>query len=252
MANFEDLEWRADRVLLHGLVFRNHYVKNDAEWDLGDRCIPLIKTKLLIDGYRRFFASKPGFAPRYIFEIGMFSAGSIAFWYEVFRPEKIVGVDINPSKENEYFKRYIEREGLDERIRPYWNTDQSDAAKLRRIVREELPHGIDLVFDDASHLYEPTKRSFETLFPLLRPGGLYIVEDWSWAHTEAYQRKDSPWRDRIALTQLIFELAEAVGSTRHITGLYVFDGFAVVEKGGLPLDPQQEFRLEHIIRRREG
>ena len=37
---------------------------------------------------------------------------------------------------------------------------------------------LDLVIDDASHLYGPTMASFEVLFPRLRPGGLYVIEDW--------------------------------------------------------------------------
>jgi hypothetical protein len=40
---------------------------------------------------------------------------------------------------------------------------------------------MNLVVDDASHTYEDTKASFETLFPLLQPGGIYAIEDWSWA-----------------------------------------------------------------------
>jgi hypothetical protein len=42
---------------------------------------------------------------------------------------------------------------------------------------------LDLVVDDCSHLYEPTRASFNELFPRLRPGGAYVIEDWVWAHT---------------------------------------------------------------------
>jgi hypothetical protein len=44
---------------------------------------------------------------------------------------------------------------------------------------------VDLVIDDASHLYDESRASFETLFPLLHPGGLYIIEDWRWQHDVA-------------------------------------------------------------------
>jgi hypothetical protein len=37
---------------------------------------------------------------------------------------------------------------------------------------------LDLVIDDASHLYGPSLATFETLFPALREGGLYVLEDW--------------------------------------------------------------------------
>ena len=34
------------------------------------------------------------------------------------------------------------------------------------------------MIDDASHLLMPTERSFDALFPRVRPGGAYIIEDW--------------------------------------------------------------------------
>src|SRR4029077_11377083 len=46
------------------------------------------------------------------------------------------------------------------------------------IVHDCFNGSIDVVIDDASHLYGPTRRSFEILFPLLKPGGAYIIEDW--------------------------------------------------------------------------
>jgi hypothetical protein len=35
------------------------------------------------------------------------------------------------------------------------------------------------VIDDASHLLDPTRASFNVPFPLVRPGGVYVIEDWS-------------------------------------------------------------------------
>ena len=44
---------------------------------------------------------------------------------------------------------------------------------------------IDLVIDDASHRLAETRSSFESLFPHVRPGGLFIIEDWRCDHTLA-------------------------------------------------------------------
>lgn len=79
-----------------------------------------------------------------------------------------------------YFEWFINARGLGDRVTCHWGTDQADVAKLRTIVAADLRGQLDLVIDDASHQYAPTKASFEALFPLIRPGGLYVIEDWSW------------------------------------------------------------------------
>ncbi len=39
-----------------------------------------------------------------------------------------------------------------------------------------------MVIDDCSHQLAATRSSFETLFPRLRHGGLYVIEDWNADH----------------------------------------------------------------------
>lgn len=69
--------------------------------------------------------------------------------------------------------------------------NQEDREAVREIAEHEFDAPLDLVIDDASHLYEPTRTSFDALFPLLRPGGLYIVEDWQMAYVEDFVRDPS-------------------------------------------------------------
>ena len=58
-------------------------------------------------------------------------------------------------------------------------TDLADRPKMKSILDEEFPdRNIDLVIDDASHVYQETRSSFNSIFPYLKPGGIYIVEDW--------------------------------------------------------------------------
>ena len=45
------------------------------------------------------------------------------------------------------------------------------------------------MIDDASHLLAESRSSFESLFPRLRPGGLYIIEDWNAGHRFADSRR---------------------------------------------------------------
>ncbi|MFZ3071171.1 MAG: class I SAM-dependent methyltransferase [Anaerolineaceae bacterium] len=154
-------------------------------------------------------------------------------------------------EDSEYFKRYVETRNLTDRIQTYWRVDQGDAQQLKQIVRTEFGDSLDLVVDDASHQYELTKSSFSTLFPMLRPGGLYIIEDWAWAHWPGWQASDHPWAHNVELTRLIFDIVEAIGtSPEMIHSLLVFQGFAVIERGPAVVDPGTVICLEDQILRR--
>lgn len=247
---FEKLIWQQDRVLLNDIVFRIQHCKNE-DWDLGENCFILYKLKGLIDQYEKFWTLKKDFRPRNLLELGLWDGGSMAFWFECFHPEKHVGVDITQREDSSYFKRYITSKGLEKHIKTYWGTDQNDSEKLREIVKNEFCAPLDLVIDDASHLYKPTQNSFETLFPLLRPGGLYIIEDWAWAHWKEFQMSDHPWAAETELTKFIFELVEATGSsTEMIASLTILQGFVVVERGEISSAELGEFKLDEYISRR--
>jgi hypothetical protein len=100
-------------------------------------------------------------------------------------------------------------------------------------------------------MYDLTKASFEALFPFLRPGGLYIIEDWAWAHWKNF---DAPahWSLKTEPTKLIFELVEATGTSKElISSLIIMQGFMVAERAQTELPGR--FKLdEHIYRRRKG
>ena len=255
---FERLIWKSDRMLLGDLVFRLEHFKDDS-WDLGDECFAFIKIKPLIDQFARFWSWRPDFRPRNVFELGIWDGGSVAFWFEYFQPEKHVAIDLGKERlypqaqveDSAYFKRYVTSRNLEGRIKTYWGVDQGDARTLRDIVAREFSGPLDLVVDDASHLYRLTQASFETLFPLLRPGGLYLIEDWAWGHWKEFQSPDHPWAAETELTRLITELVEATGSSSAlIASLSVLQGFAVVERGELDARELGSFRLEDHISRR--
>ena len=112
----------------------------------------------------------------------------------------------------------------------HFSTSQSDGEVLEHIVRNELANELDLVVDDASHTYEQTKASFEILFPLLQPGGIYLIEDWSWAHMPRYQSPDAPFSKRHALSNLLFEQIMLMGSTSLIAEIRVWNFLYLIRK----------------------
>lgn len=70
---------------------------------------------------------------------------------------------------------------------------QSDP-ELADVVSAVFPDGVDLVIDDASHFGYESMMTFNSLFPLLKSGGGYFVEDWgtgywdSWTDGSRFQR----------------------------------------------------------------
>ena len=240
---FDRLVWRDDRMLLDDLVFRLEHTRSSA-WELGDDCFIFYKIKPLVDQYAQFWARLPEFRAERVLELGLWDGGSIAFWCELLRPRKHVGLDYAQRADSRYFRRYVESRGLADTIATYWGVDQRDAARLRAIVRDELGGTLDLVIDDASHRYAATKISFETLFPLLRPGGLYVVEDWAWAHWRGFLPPGHDWRFEPPLTRLVDELRAAAGSGLDLlASLTIYQGFAVAERGPAVLPADSAFRL---------
>src|ERR1700681_4800024 len=113
-----------------------------------------------------------------------------------------------------------------------WRTNQAERAALLEIVDRDLGGEVDLVINDGSHLLAPTRASFEALFPLLPPGGLYIIEDWAWEHWPEFQSADNFGAGEEGLTKLVSELVAATGTSRTlIRGMSVSEGFVAIERG---------------------
>jgi hypothetical protein len=72
--------------------------------------------------------------------------------------------------------------------------------------------------------------SFELLFPVLSPGGIYVIEDWSWAHHPSYQSPDAALAHRYALSNLLFEQIMLLGSTSMISEIRVWKFLYLIYK----------------------
>ena len=96
-------------------------------------------------------------------EIGIQRGASLALWHAYFARATIIGVDIAD----------VCRQYARGRIKVAIGS-QADAVFLSGLAAEYPP---TVVIDDGSHKPEHQLFSFEHLFPLLRPGGCYIIED---------------------------------------------------------------------------
>jgi predicted O-methyltransferase YrrM len=179
--------------------------------------------------------------PKQIFELGVYQGGSAVFFAELAQPRRLVGIDRKRLTEvRERVEGYAAGRGLHDVIRMFGEVDQADRRTLAKICEESFDGAtLDLVVDDCSHLYEPTRASFNELFPRLRPGGAYVIEDWPWAHPSL---EDEPsegfFPDEVPLTRLLFEIVLAVPRvTGLITDISIDFGAAVVRRGSTRVDP---------------
>ena len=218
-------------------------------------------------------------SPR-IVELGIASGGSTALIALVSDPHRIAALELS-STPVAALAALIERRGLSESVRPFYGVDQGDRERLASIVDGEFgAEPLDLVIDDASHQLDETRASFETLFPRLRPGGCYVIEDWNWQmqirygiagrpgdpggglRPEVREALDASGADgrgalreyirenleRTPLETLALELVVARACSGHVVqDLFVDESWVVVRRGPGALDPAG-FRLrDHYV-----
>ena len=87
----------------------------------------------LLSSRRRRFA-----APHRSSRSASGTAGSTAFWFEYFQPDKLVAVDYLEREDSDYFRGYVDGRGIADRLKTYWGVDQADSERLREIVDAEF------------------------------------------------------------------------------------------------------------------
>jgi len=180
--------------------------------------------------------------PVKIFELGIFKGESLRLWRDYFPNGTIAGLD----------QHDVQIEG--DRIRTY-KGDQQDRSLLDHITKENAPNGWDIIIDDASHMAAPTKISFWHLFGSLKPGGIYVIEDWGTGYWSAWPDGETYHKCHYAgMVGLIKDLVDEVG-IRDITHpkrgklphresaikeLRIQPGMAVLVRSSDPIVPPSE------------
>lgn len=129
--------------------------------------------------------------------------------------------------------------------------DQNDPDFLRELGETAGP--FDIVVDDGSHVNEHVRTSYETLFPYVRPGGFYVIEDLHTAYWPEFGGEMPPGSAATTtgmLKDLIDDLHrcelapddEPAGN--HPSDISIYHNLAVLRKGiaherGIPAWVQQ-------------
>jgi len=119
-----------------------------------------------LERYREYFSS---FADKQIalLELGVFEGDSLEFFAKAMPEAHIFGIDL----------RKCDRTFSSRNVKTYQGS-QEDPILIHRILTENEFSQFDIIIDDCSHMGSLTLNSFNLLFPFLKPGGLYVVEDW--------------------------------------------------------------------------
>ncbi len=175
IANRDRLTWlETNHFRVDGVEFVESYLPGPTTGPFHIR-----KHRALVEAYATLLDEFHGGD---VVELGIAQGGSLALLALLAAPRRAVAMELSPARIDRLDALVAER-GLGESIRAHYGVDQGDAGRVLQIVRDELGAApLDLVVDDASHLLAPTRASFDALFPLLRPGGLYVIEDWNWQH----------------------------------------------------------------------
>lgn len=160
-------------------------------------------------------------------EIGVNQGGSLEMWRSYFGPAAtIFGIDIDPSCAANVDAPNQVRIG-----------SQTDEAFLRRVVDEMGTP--DIILDDGSHVRPHQVETFRVLFPLLKEGGVYLIEDM---HTSYWSRVyDGGYRKPGTMIELVKDIIDDMHAWYHdhptttpardwIPAVHVYDSIAVIEK----------------------
>jgi cephalosporin hydroxylase len=119
--------------------------------------------------YGKYISDK---IPCKLLEIGIWHGDSIRMWNEYNPNIDLYAVDIDPNihnymNGNEHFKFYL--------------GDQSDEKLIINILNDSQ-NGIDFVIDDGSHNHDDILNTFKFLFPRMKSGSVYFIEDLHAGH----------------------------------------------------------------------
>lgn len=170
--------------------------------------------------------------PVRLLEIGVYRGGGLAMWQHYLGERAtIVGLDVDPEAQRAVGDAFVVEVG-----------DQADAEVLRRVEREHGP--FDIVVDDGGHRMDQQRTTVETLFPLLRDGGVLVVEDCHTSYWPEYgggpgvadtfvewvkDRLDDLHAFHTTAADGAGEASSTVWAT-HLDGVHVHDSVVVLEK----------------------
>lgn len=161
--------------------------------------------------YERYFELLRN-KPIKLLEIGFEFGLSAHMWDEYFPYAELHFIDYH-----EPFFRYAR--GLSSRCHTHV-ADQSNVTSLQKVI-DKTGVDFDIIIDDGSHVSAHQIASFEFLFPSLKSGGIYVIEDLHAAYWHEYGglgSKDNPQIGTNSIMTFLFSLVHDINQIGARTG----------------------------------
>lgn len=143
--------------------------------------------------------------PVSLLEIGVQNGGSLELWRKYFTKAEIYGLDI-------------------ESVKPVEGTEIVQGDQTDLDLLSKLPD-LDIVIDDGGHTMRQQQVTFDALFPRLKAGGLYIIEDLETSYMGEYQ--DAP----VTTVEWLKSHVESVNKGKYdIASISFIRDLAVIKK----------------------
>jgi predicted O-methyltransferase YrrM len=127
--------------------------------------------------------------PVRLLEVGVFFGASLKMWHAYFPNGTIYGIDTFKGHQGNGSQFDNASSFLQEA--PSYSRmhveicDQSSRADLERFAAT-IQEPFDYILDDGSHLMKDQQQTLAVLWPLLRPGGIYFMEDYASSYDTRY------------------------------------------------------------------
>lgn len=142
--------------------------------------------------------------PLNILEIGVYMGGSLRVWREYFPNATIHGMDVN-------IERCGEVKGC--------SLHKIDVANTQLLEELAVKYGPwDLIIDDGSHTMKHQQHSFDVLWPHVKPGGFFIIED---IHTSFMPKFALHSADTSKHKEATYFMAECIKYKKHFHSSYI-------------------------------
>jgi hypothetical protein len=180
--------------------------------------------------YAKYFDSIRN-TPIKFMEIGIAAGSSVKLWERYFPKAELHFIDINP-QDIQYFSNRSH----------YHFVDQTDISRLRSLG-DSLGRDFDIIIDDGGHKMDQQIISFETLFPYIKSGGMYIIEDLHTSYWRSFGGCGEPGNPFSCPGTCVDFLQHLVDDVNYTGG---FTGYADPNKVSDELRQKLNYYQEHI------